>query len=551
MKGTQVFGLLAGLLALPLCPAATHLSSPDVSFQIPSACQPKTITISAINTLPPSQTPTTQFFAGSSDFHTGTKQATPIQPTFTTNAITPDSAKPQYCHHDDCLREFMRFSTTLGPFCRTYTTTINPSTQGGAIPTLYNCPGPAARVSSACTCLDSLKATSTALSTSSTFYATSSVLRSSSTTRGSWNSSTKQTTYAGTTTVLPSQIMTTLRSTTRLPTPNLLTGTGISQVTKIPTVTPKWTNSTTVAGSTKPTYIPSGTDITNGNTTTIRSLPSSTSTTLFATETVLSKWVSLPVNEGIKKCHSKLFYPGFEVLLTITQIAKLAKKLETSLRTVSIEFSTLVTTQQQQNVSVTPQTSKYSSCAPPFQLKMLLKSHSWTSTTNTCLECVEKFLPERVSPESPPSNLLADGSGSLQRGYCNVSDQYFYRNIERFLRIGQSNTATFQSPIYLWNMKLLDEPVPYLRNYNDTLYKFKQADEWSTFPISPRSKKVYEDCLSEFSVPLELLLIIFIGQEICTRPASIFKRCMNGDGSEDTWPCFCQPPEDEGKFDES
>ena len=47
-------------------------------------------------------------------------------------------------------------------------------------------------------------------------------------------------------------------------------------------------------------------------------------------------------------------------------------------------------------------------------------------------------------------------------------------------------------------MRLLNNPVPAVKGYNDKLYTFEKGKGWATFPIGKRSKKVFEDCLGEF-----------------------------------------------------
>lgn len=87
----------------------------------------------------------------------------------------------------------------------------------------------------------------------------------------------------------------------------------------------------------------------------------------------------------------------------------------------------------------------------------------------------------------------------MQDAYCNDSSQLFSHDLGAFLRVGQNTTALFQSPIYLWDMKLLEEAVPEMGGYNDTLYAPRkiEGDGWDTFPVGRRSEKVFEDCLGE------------------------------------------------------
>jgi hypothetical protein len=74
----------------------------------------------------------------------------------------PQAEPTATCNRDNCFRQLIQKPELVGPFCATYTKTVN--TASTALPTFVsNCQGLASRVSSACSCLH--PATTTSVST--------------------------------------------------------------------------------------------------------------------------------------------------------------------------------------------------------------------------------------------------------------------------------------------------------------------------------------------------------------------------------------------------
>jgi hypothetical protein len=75
--------------------------------------------------------------------------------------IVPTNAS---CNKNNCLKQLRKKAALAGPFCHTYTTTIN--TAPDAIPTYFSkCKNSPSRVSSACSCLEFIASTITTTST--------------------------------------------------------------------------------------------------------------------------------------------------------------------------------------------------------------------------------------------------------------------------------------------------------------------------------------------------------------------------------------------------
>jgi len=88
--------------------------------------------------------------------------------TVTTLVTATPSAIAPNCNHDNCLRQFIQESSLASAFCPSYMASTSSGT-GSALPTFVsNCENSPSKVSSACSCIVTPTATSTAPSSSAT-----------------------------------------------------------------------------------------------------------------------------------------------------------------------------------------------------------------------------------------------------------------------------------------------------------------------------------------------------------------------------------------------
>jgi hypothetical protein len=96
---------------------------------------------------------------------------------------------------------------------------------------------------------------------------------------------------------------------------------------------------------------------------------------------------------------------------------------------------------------------------------IILTRLRWNTTVTNCTACTVKAMGSHTNASSnaQPGGFLANVQ-AVQKILCNVTGQVspsqINGRIAAFVNAGQLFTATFESPLLLWNMTLLSAPIP-------------------------------------------------------------------------------------------